>query len=371
MPEQSEQPQTSSASGQPGTTWRASLAQRLPFYYGWVVFTIVASTSYGARPLMSVAVLSVFVVPMTQEFGWSRGLFSGAVSVGGLCGVLISPIIGRLLDKYGSRVIFSATAMVAGICAIGLASVRQTWAFYMLYVPGRMSFASPMELAISTSISNWFIRRRALALAIYGITQGTGLTVMPIVAQLLITHWGWRSTWTILGVYTLILGVIPSLLFMARRPEDLGLEPDPVHSRRSLLRVTPAQCAHGQAARTSASTSRERHFTLRQALVTRAFWVLGTFSALGFMTQAGVNLHQVPHYIHQGLPGTVATIMVSTFALAQVPAGLLWSTLTQRIPVRYVLALAGLSVAFGAVGTALSSQVIGSIIGFLAPFGDV
>jgi MFS transporter, OFA family, oxalate/formate antiporter len=360
--EQSERSQTSNASGQPGTTWRASLAQRLPFYYGWVVFTIVASTSYAARPLMSVAVLSVFVVPMTQEFGWSRGLFSGAVSVGGLCGVLISPIIGRLLDRYGSRVIVSATAAVAGICAIGLTYVRQTWAFYTLYVPGRMSFASPMELAISTSISNWFIRRRALALAIYGITQGTGLAVMPMLAQLLITHWGWRSTWTILGVYTLILGVIPSLLFMARRPEDLGLEPDPVHSRRSQLHVTPAQRAHGPAARKSASANRERHFTLRQALVTRAFWVLAAFSAVGFMTQAGVNLHQVSHYIHEGLPGTVATIMVSTFALAQVPAGLLWSTLTRRMPVRYVLALAGLSVAFGAVGTALSSQLVGGII---------
>jgi cyanate permease len=80
------------------------------------------------------------------------------------------------------------------------------------------------------------------------------------------------------------------------------------------------------------------------------------------MTQAGVNLHQVPHYIHQGLPGTVATIMVSTFALAQVPAGLLWSTLTRYMPVRYVLALAGLAVAFGAIGTALSAQLVGGIM---------
>jgi len=65
---------------------RARLAQRLPFYYGWVVFSIVVSTSYTSCPLMSVAVLSVFVVPMTEAFGWSRGLFSGAVSLGGICG---------------------------------------------------------------------------------------------------------------------------------------------------------------------------------------------------------------------------------------------------------------------------------------------
>jgi OFA family oxalate/formate antiporter-like MFS transporter len=71
---------------------RTRLARRLPFYYGWTVFAIASSTSYTARPLMSVAVLAVFVVPMTEAFGWSRGLFSGAVSLGGLCAVATSTV---------------------------------------------------------------------------------------------------------------------------------------------------------------------------------------------------------------------------------------------------------------------------------------
>jgi len=83
-------------------TLRTQLAQRCPFYYGWVIFAIAASTSYTARPLMSVAVLSVFMVPMTDTFGWSRGLFAGAVSLGGACAVIISPMVGRMIDKYGS-----------------------------------------------------------------------------------------------------------------------------------------------------------------------------------------------------------------------------------------------------------------------------
>jgi hypothetical protein len=70
---------------------RAHLAQQCPFYYNWVVFVVAASTSYAARPLMSVAVLSVFMVPMTDAFGWSRGLLAGAVSLGGVCAVVISP----------------------------------------------------------------------------------------------------------------------------------------------------------------------------------------------------------------------------------------------------------------------------------------
>jgi OFA family oxalate/formate antiporter-like MFS transporter len=73
----------------------AGRAQRLPFYYGWVVFSVVVGTSFTSRPLMSVAVLSVFVVPMTEAFGGSRGLFAGAVSLGGVCAVFISLFVGR------------------------------------------------------------------------------------------------------------------------------------------------------------------------------------------------------------------------------------------------------------------------------------
>jgi hypothetical protein len=72
-------------------TLRTQLARRCPFYYGWVVFAIAASTSYAARPLMSVAVLSVFMVPMTDTFGWFRGLFAGAVSLGGVRAVVSRP----------------------------------------------------------------------------------------------------------------------------------------------------------------------------------------------------------------------------------------------------------------------------------------
>src|SRR5918992_1911860 len=93
---------------------RVHLARRCPFYYGWVVFAIAASTSYAARPLMSVAVLSVFMVPMTETFGWSRGLFAGAVSLGGVAAVLISPAVGRLIDRYGSGLMLPIKSAVGG-----------------------------------------------------------------------------------------------------------------------------------------------------------------------------------------------------------------------------------------------------------------
>ena len=307
---------------------------------------------------MSVATLSVFVVPMTEQFGWSRGMFSGVVSLGGLCAIAISPLVGRFIDRYGSGIMIAATSAVAGVCAVGLAVVSQSWAFYALYVPGRAFFAAPLELGTSTAVSNWFIRRRPLSNALLSISQGTGLAMMPLVAQFIILEWGWRSAWASLGIYTLALGVLPPLLLMARRPEDMGLEVDPASGSQTRARETAARL--GTTPRVD-SAATEVNFTVRQALGTRAFWLLAVFSAAGFMVQAGVSLHQVPHFILQGVPGHQAALTASTFALAQVLGGLLWSSLVLWVPLRFVLALSGLAVAVGALGTGLSSTLWGGI----------
>jgi sugar phosphate permease len=310
---------------------------------------------------MSVAVLSVFVVPMTEAFGWSRGLFAGAVSLGGVCAVFISPFVGRWVDRYGTGVMIGATSAVAGVCAIGLSIVRQAWGFYALYIPGRMVFASPLELATSTALSNWFTRRRAMVLALLGVSQGIGLAAMPVVAQWLISVSSWQIAWTALGLYTLAAGIIPALMFMVRRPEDMGLELDPA-PRGDTATKTGTPSGHP-----NVHEQPEAQYTLEQALQTRAFWVLAGFSAVGFMAQAGVSLHHVSHYIHIGIPGPSAAIMASVFAFAQVPAGFLWSGITRDIPIRVALALAGLFVAMGAAGTAFSTSIWNGVIsaGFL------
>ena len=337
--------------------WQGRLARSLPFYYGWVVLAASAGSSLSARPVMSVATLSVFLVPMTDEFGWSRGLFSAAVSLGGVCAVAVSPLVGLWIDRHGSGVVVAVGGAIAGACALGLSLVTQSWSFYALYVPGRMAFASPIELGTSTAVSNWFIRRRAWALGLLNVSQGTGLAAMPMVAQLIIAGWDWRTAWAWLGVYTLALGVLPALL-IARRPEDLGLEADPQPSgpRKG------GEIASASGGSSESGTQVERNFTLRQALNTRAFWLLAAFSAGGFMVQAGVSLHQAANYVHQGLSGSAAALTVSTFAFSQVPGGLLWSSLGRRVPIRYLLALSGCMVGTGAFGASVSTNLIEGLL---------
>ena len=344
---------------------RARLAQRLPFYYGWVILAVASVPSFGARPVMAVATLSVFVVPMTDEFGWSRAQFSGAVSLGALFGLLVSPFAGRLIDRYGSGVLLSASSAVVGLCAIGLSLTSPIWSFYALYVPGRAVFSSPLELGTSTAVSNWFIRRRPMGLAYMGVIQGIGLTIFPVIAQVLIDGWGWRTAWLAVGIFTLSTGIIPMLLLMARRPEDMGLEADPEKGRRTV----PTSDVAASGAPPSA-TDTESNYTVRQALATRAFWLLAIFSVFGFVVQAGISLHQVPHYIGQGVPTHLAALTASTFAFGQVPGGVFWSFWARRVPLRVLLSVAAATMSVGAIGTGFSSSLSTGIpMGFLLGVG--
>ena len=326
---------------------------------------VASVPSFGARPVMAVATLSVFVVPMTDEFGWSRAQFSGAVSLGALFGLLVSPFAGRLIDRYGSGVLLSASSAVVGLCAIGLSLTSPIWSFYALYVPGRAVFSSPLELGTSTAVSNWFIRRRPMGLAYMGIIQGIGLTIFPVIAQVLIDGWGWRTAWLAVGIFTLSTGIIPMLLLMARRPEDMGLEADPEKGRRTV----PTSDVATSGAPPSASNT-ESNYTVRQALATRAFWLLAIFSVFGFVVQAGVSLHQVPHYIGQGVPTHLAVLTASTFAFGQVPGGVFWSFWARRVPLRVLLSVAAATMSVGAIGTGFSSSLSTGIpMGFLLGVG--
>ena len=341
---------------------QARTARTTPFYYGWIILGLSGVVSYSARPLMSVAVLTVFVVPMSEQFGWTRAELAGAVSLGGVFAAVVSPMVGLVLDRYGSGMVVGIFSAIAGVCAVALGAVSQIWMFYVVYVPGRMAFSGPLELGTSVAVSNWFVRRRPFALALNHVTQGSGLAVMPLVAQAIIGAWGWDVAWYSLGIWTIAVGVIPAMLLMARRPEDLGLEPDGG--------AGSARSGSGGSGRRPQRSEEEINFTLRQAMRTRAFWLMMVFAFAGFIVQAGVSLHQVPHFVDQGVPPSVAVWTASTFAISQVPASVVFSAMAQKTQARFVMTTSGLVVATGAIVTAFASEIAVGVLGaFFLGFG--
>jgi sugar phosphate permease len=323
------------------------LARRLPFFYGWIILACACCAGFS-RQGGAVASLSIFVAPMTSDFGWSRTALSGAVSLGGVLAALSSPVLGRVLDRSGARVVLCVAVLLTGAADLALSLTNSLLTFYLLFCIARLNFAGPFDLGIYGAVNNWFVTRRALATAIATLAQMAGLVALPLIAQAAIAQGGWRAGWIAVGTAVLVIGFVPNWLLMVRRPEDLGLAPD--------RRAVPHAAA-------PARRAAEPSYSRAQALRTPSFWLLCLFTLFAYPVQAGVSLHQAPFLIERGLSPTIAATIVSTFSLMSGAASLGCGFFPRSLPIRYALALSGIALC---IGTSLMLGVATPRQGFFA-----
>jgi sugar phosphate permease len=335
------------------------LISRLPFFYGWIILACVCCAGF-ARQGPAVATLSIFVGPMTSDFGWSRTALSGAVSVGGVMAAGLSPLIGPILDRRGARAMLCSAVLVTGACIMALSLAQSLATFYVLYCIARMNFAGPFEIGIYGALNTWFVRRRPIANAIVNIAQMAGLAALPLVAHAAMAAQGWRAAWVAVGVTVLLVGFIPAWLLLVRRPEDVGLQPD------GLPPAVPADedragAAPGRAA--VAGPSPEPTFSRAEAMRTPAFWLLSLYTIAIFPVQAGASLHQAPHLIERGLAPATAAGIVSVFSLAAGLGSMAFGLGGRRLGVRVSLAL---SAALMTAGTLTMLAIAAPMHGYAA-----
>lgn len=314
------------------------LAARLPFYYGWVILACVCAAGFS-RQGPAVATLSIFITPMTAEFGWTMTEISLAASIGGLLGAAVSPLIGPVLDRHGSRVILCFAVLFTGVPVLLLSFTGSLAYFYMFYCTARMNFTGPYDIGIYGSIVNWFVRRRTFATSVSTLAMMSGLVAMPLLAHFVIESSGWRAAWLVIGISVLVVGLLPCWLLLVRRPEDMGLRPDGDVPDVTLRGAPPVPAV---AANVLAAEYRgEPAYTRREAVATPAFWLLSLFTLLVYPVQAGVSLHQAPVLIEHGLAPAVAATAVSTFSLVSAIAGFAYGQWPKRVPLNLALALTG------------------------------
>ncbi len=319
---------------------------RLPFYYGWVVLGCVCLAGF-ARQGPAVAVLSIFVAPMTEHFGWSRTEISGAVSIGGTLAAVISPVIGPMLDRRGARLVLCLAVLGTGLATMALSLVESLFAFYLLFCFARMTWAGPYDLGLYGALNAWFVARRATANSIATAAQISGLVVLPILAQFAMRDGDWRAGWVAVGATVLVVGFLPVWLLLVRRPEDVGLAVD---------RVAGTEAAP------------EPRFSRGEAMRTPAFWLLSLYTVLVFPVQAGVSLHQAPHLIERGLAPITAATVIGVFSAMSAVASFGIGFLPRRWPVRYGLLVSAMLLATGSfaliwIGSARDAYVAAGLFG--------
>ena len=306
----------------PRPSWRSRFT---PAFYGWVVVSVAALVSFCQVSFFN-PVLGVFIEPLSDEFGWSRATLSAAVAIGSLGGAVISPFVGRVLDRRGSRLVLAGGGAVMGACLIALAFTQTRWWFLLFYGIGRATAAGGTGLGTTVAASNWFVRDRGLALGVTLLGSRAGMAILPLAVQLVLLAVGWRSAYVMLGALVLSLAVLPSLRYLRRRPEDEGLLPDG-RPPPTPAQVTPAEPV----------VPTEEEWTLREAVRTPALWLLTLATSQMFLVGGAVNLHQMPHLVDRGLSSTAAVGVVSTFAVFGGIGGLLGGVAQRRWGARWTL----------------------------------
>ena len=212
---------------------------RLPFFFGWIIVAsgfVTMAVGVNAR-----TAFSLLFPPIVDEFGWDRGVVAGAFSFGFLVSAVLSPFVGRLMDRKGPRFVveIGVAAHCAGLLLAPLS--REPWQLYLtlgLLVGAGANFLG--YRVHSQFLPNWFVRRRGLAIGIAFSGVGVGVDRAAALAAVVILHDGWRTACWVLALITLVV-LVPLNLLLRRRPQEIGLQPDgdaaPTRRRRGETRA--------------------------------------------------------------------------------------------------------------------------------------
>ena len=310
---------------------------RKPFY-GWTIVGVaflIGATEAGAFQ----NILSVFLKPMAEAFGWTRAAVSAAMAFGSIGAGVLSPFIGPVLDRHGPRLVAFWSVLVLSTGLVAMCSVTHLWQLYLYFGVGRMFAVGALSLVISVTVSNWFIRRRGRAMGITWLGPRVGSAVLPAFAQFLILAYGWRWAWAALGIGVFLISGIPSLLFLHRKPEDVGLVPDGDESDPAGT-GNPSQPPGG--VRRRAAGAHEPVWTRDQALRTPAFWTLTIVCSLAPFIQADINFHMFPFLTDQGMTEVTSVMVLSTIAVFGAAGAFSWGILSERVKAKNLLAINGL-----------------------------
>lgn len=265
--------------------------------------------------------MAVMVVPMAEEMGWTRTEASFALTLGVLVTAALSPVLGRLADRYGPRALLPIASVVVAAGFFGQALLQNIWHYYLSYMIGRgVSQASLSGVVSSTAVTNWFRRYRGRAVGIYGIAFPVSNTFLVPVAQLVMAGFGWRAVFTGLGVLTLLL-VLPGFWLLRKRPEDVGLVPDGVVSV-------------GEAGPATGRRGDEHDFTVQEAMHTPTFWFLVVGQFLAVLISGSASFHLFQHYTDIGVSGAFVAFAIGGYALTNGLSMGLWGYLAERISER-------------------------------------
>jgi MFS family permease len=289
------------------------------FFYGYVL--VAASFLLQAIGWGAYNSFGVFFNPLMNEYDWSRAGISGAVSVSFCLYGFSSILLGRLNDRVGPRFIMAISGIFLGVGYLLMSRLTSLWQLYLLYSLLVGIGISGTDVVLLSTIARWFVRLRGRMSGVLKVGTGVGMLVMPLFTNWLITAFGWRTAFFVMGIVVLIPFIGLSQL-LVRDPARRGLRPD--GDGRVTAKI--AQAA-------------EKGFTLRQALKNLQLWLICTAYFLLLVCVFTVLLHIVPHAIDLGIPPNWATRVLATIGGLSIVGRIIMGFSSDRIGNKWALTI--------------------------------
>ncbi|PKR77018.1 MFS transporter [Halalkalibacillus sediminis] len=366
-----------------------------PFYYGWVVVAVAGLSVFFSGPGQTFAI-STFIDYYIEEFDYSRSYVSGLYSGATLLAGFLLFIIGRLTDRFGQRIMMTAIGTALALATFWNAAivgpVMMFFGFFMLRIFGQGS----MTLLPNTLVPQWFLEKRGRALSVMAIGGFAGAAFIPPLNYFMIEQLGWRAAWSVWGIALLVLFVPFAIMLVRNQPSEIdeiidgrrrgkvsqkqvsrfplftavsivaliGLTIIPPIDRQLtelfswmpptyirillttaailvvfwIVKRTPKKSAEfDHTEEEDNPVDNEVNWTLKEAMRTKAFWVILGCISIPALTNTGITFHIFSIMEGKSLSPEIASFVLSLMAIIGFPVTFVSGYLVDKYKVHYIL----------------------------------
>ena len=297
---------------------------KFKLHYAWVVLFAACMLNIASRA--DHGSFGVFVEPLVELFGWSRGDISAAYSIAFIVGLPAVVVMGWLGDRYGARWLMIGAALLITAGTYLLGTITELWQFYVYYgfFVGSMGHAA-FTVLLPVILTRWFDRYMGLAVGIYWAAMGIGPMIFAPVFRWLIETRGWPQAFTLIAIIVGVILVAFSLLIRSS-PREMGLKPYGAEK-------SPPE-PHVPSAGGVVTVG------LGKVISERPVWLLIAIHHIGCVGHSIILAHIVSMAIVKGVSGMEAAGVLGTLAGASAVSRFASAILAARFGGRILLTLA-------------------------------
>ncbi|MCF7925058.1 MAG: MFS transporter [Candidatus Izimaplasma sp.] len=295
-------------------------------YYGWYIVMLSGVTLLMSSPGQTYSI-SVFINAYQDTFDFSSTMISSAYSIATIISGLSLIFMGKMIDRFGARRMLIIVAIMLAITAFYNSFVTSIYMVFAGFVFLRYFGQGSMTLLPSSLVPQWFEKKRAFAMSLSGIGGFLATLGVPAFNLWLITQIGWQQAWRVWGVI-LLVGFLPLVyLFAVNRPEDIGLtmDNDSVGSDEDVKRAL--------------ETMERTSFTLKEAIRTKEFWMIGMIGMVPSMFTTGLTFHFFTLMELKNVSNTSASLVLGLIALPSFLSPFLARPIVDQFKIKYILSV--------------------------------